>query len=195
MHHRVRVLHTHPVCAKMVFHDVHNGVIRIARCPVALPLEHYGERGNRLGARLDHPLHRVVMSQLANIATTVFNDIDFVAVVNGLDGWKRDTRFRPQARQDDLLPASLLDRRNEVLVVPGIHGRTLNGHLVWKDSLDLRPDMATETFGLDRTEDDWNLEHPCGFGEYQVVVDNGLAIEVRDAKKHLRLKINLRDNA
>src|SRR3989475_10617814 len=167
MHHRVGVFHAHAVDPTMVLHDVHDGIIGVAGGPIALPLEHHGKCGDRFRPRLDHALHRVLVSKLAHIAAAVFDHIDFVVVVDGLQGRKRDAGFSPQSGQDNLLSTALLDCRNEVPVVPGIHGRTLNGHLVWEDSLDLRPDMATETLGLDRTEDDWNLEHPCGFGEYQ----------------------------
>ena len=61
MHHRVCVLHTHAICAKMGFYDVHNGIISVALRPIALPLQHHRERCNRLGTRLDHALHRVVV--------------------------------------------------------------------------------------------------------------------------------------
>ena len=84
--------------------------------PIALPFEHHGERGDRLGARLDHALHRVVVRELADVAAAVFDDIDFVAVVNGLNRRQRDAGFRPQSGQHDLLPAALLDGGDEVLV-------------------------------------------------------------------------------
>jgi hypothetical protein len=61
VHHRVGVLDTHAVRAKMVFHDAYDRVIGVALCPIALSLEHHGERSDRLRTRLDHPLHRVVM--------------------------------------------------------------------------------------------------------------------------------------
>ena len=79
----------------MVLHDVHDRVIRVSLCPITLPLEHHGERGDRLRARLDHALHRVLVSELADIAAAVFDDIDFVAVVNRLHSRQRDTGFSP----------------------------------------------------------------------------------------------------
>src|SRR6202035_5727200 len=105
------------------------------------------------------------MRELANVAAAIFDHIDFVAVVNGLDGWQRDAGLRPKSGQNDFFPAALFDRGNKVLVVPGIHRSTLDGDLVRKDSLDLRPDISAETLALHRAEDNRKSEHPSLFRE------------------------------
>src|SRR6185503_6007201 len=81
VHHRVGVLHTDAVGAVMGLHDIHDSVIGVFVCPVSLPFQHRGQRGHWLGTCLDNPLHRVVVCQLADVAATVLEDIDFVAIV------------------------------------------------------------------------------------------------------------------
>src|SRR6266853_2088134 len=67
------------------------------------------------------------------------------------DALKGDADLSPETGQDDLLAASSFDRRDEVLVVPGIHRCPFDRFLVWKDRLYLRPDIPTETFRLYRS--------------------------------------------
>src|SRR5438552_1736240 len=116
--HRVGVLHAHAVGPAVGLHDVHHRVVRVLVRPIALPLEHHGERGDRLGARLDHALHRVVVSELTDVAAAVLDDVDLVAVVEGLNRRQRDAGFGPQASEHDLFPPAFLDGGDEVLVVP-----------------------------------------------------------------------------
>jgi hypothetical protein len=174
----------------MVLHDVHDRVVCVFQSPIALPLEHYGERGDGLRARLDYALHCVLVGKLAHVAAAILDDVDFVAVVNGLDGGKGNTGFRPEPGQHDLLPTGFLDRGNEVLVVPGVHGGAFDRRLLWEDSLDLRPEISAETLRFNRAEDDGHVENPSGFCEGHVVVDDRLAVEIRNAKEHLRFEID-----
>ena len=58
--------------------------------PVALPLKHHGERGDWLRTGLNDALHGVVMGKLADIAAAVLDHVDFIVVVNRLDGGQRD---------------------------------------------------------------------------------------------------------
>ena len=135
------------------------------------------------------------MRELANVAAAIFDHIDFVAIVNGLDGWQRDAGLRPQSGQNDLLSTALFDRGNEVLVVPGIHRSTLDGGLVRKDSLDLRPDISAETLAFHRAENDGKIKNSCRLCERDGVVDDRLAVEIGNAKEHLRLMVDQRDHA
>jgi hypothetical protein len=96
----------------------------------------------------------------------------------------------PQSGQNDLLSAALFDRGNKVLVVPGIHRSTLDGDLIRKDSLDLRPNISAETLALHRAEDNRESENLCRFRECDGVVDDRLAVEIGNAKEHLRLVID-----
>src|SRR5262249_19311064 len=61
MQHRVCVLHS----AAMGLNDVHDGIVGIAKRPVALQLEHHSERGDRLRTGLNGALHGVLMGKLA----------------------------------------------------------------------------------------------------------------------------------
>src|SRR5262245_12097897 len=61
--------------------------------------------------------------------------------------------------------------------------------------LDLRPHVTAEALGLDGGEDDGHVEEAGGLREDEVVVDDGLAVEVRDAEEHLRLEVDEGDDA
>jgi hypothetical protein len=158
-------------------------------------VEHHPERRDRLRARLDHALHGVVVSELADVAGAIFDDIGFIAVVNGLHGRQRDAGFRPQAGEDDLLAAALRDSGDEVLVVPGIHRRPLDRRLVREDGLDLGPHVPAETPGFHGAEHHGDAEDPGGLRQRHVVVDDRLAVEVGDAEEHLGLEIDQREDA
>ena len=105
MHHRVGVLNADAVRAKVGLHDVHHRIVCIFLRPIALPFEHHHERRDGLGAGLNHALHRVIVRELAHVAAAVFDDIDFVAVVNRLNRRQRDAGLRPSpARTIFFLP-------------------------------------------------------------------------------------------
>src|SRR5205823_6763502 len=195
VHHGVGVFHTDAVRAIVGLHDVHDRIVGVPRRPIALPLEHHGERGDRLRAGLDHALHRVVVGELTHVAAAILDDVDVVAVVNGLHGRKGNARLRPQPGQHDLLPTALLDRGHEVLVVPRVHGRTFDRYVVREHGLDLWPEIPAEARGFDGGEHEGDLEHACGLRERHGVIDDGLAVEVGDAEEHLGLKVDERDDA
>src|SRR5216684_6668490 len=163
VHHRVRVLDADPVGSVMVLHDVHHGIVGSAMGPIALPFEHDRQRRDRLCAGLNDALHRVVVRQLAHVSTAVFHDIDLVPIVDRLNTGKGDTGLGPKAGENDLLLSRFLDRRNEILVVPGIHGRTFDGRLVWENGLELRPHISAKAFRFYGSEHDRHLEHAGGF--------------------------------
>ena len=117
------------------------------------------------------------------------------AVMERLHGRKGDTRFRPESREHELLPTGRLDRRHEVLVVPGVHGGPLDRRLLRKHRADLWPLIPTEALRFDRCEDDRHIEHPGGLCEGDGVVDDRLAIEIRDTEDHLGLVIDECDDA
>jgi len=149
----------------------------------------------RLGAGLDHPLHRVVVGELADVTAAVLDDVDLVAVVDRLHGRKRDARLRPEARQHDLRSTGGFDRGHEVLVVPRVHGRPFDGRLRRKHRLKLGPEIPGKAVRLYRREHDRYLEDAGGLGEGDGIVDDRLTIEIRDAEKHLRLMVDERDDA
>src|SRR3984893_18854559 len=99
------------------------------------------------------------MSKLAHVAAAVLDDLDFVIIVDSLNRRQRDAGLCPQSGQNDLLSAALFDRRNAVLVIPGIHRGTLDWDLVRKDSRDLRPKISAETLALHRAEANWERKH------------------------------------
>src|SRR5215831_5239678 len=102
--HCVGVLHTYAVGSAMGPHNVHNCVVGLAVCPIALPLEHHRESRDRLRACLDDAPHRVIVVKLAYVATAVFDDVDFVAIVNRLNGRERNTGLGPEPGQHNFLP-------------------------------------------------------------------------------------------
>src|ERR1700760_2024254 len=57
MHHRVRIFHADAICTKVCLYNVHNCIVGVMISPIALPLQHHGERCHRLGAGLDNTLH------------------------------------------------------------------------------------------------------------------------------------------
>src|SRR5206468_8800581 len=87
VHHRVGIFDAHAICTEVLLHDVHDGVICISGCPVALQLEHRRQSCDRLCACLNHPLHRIVMVELAYITAAIFNNVHFVSVANSLNCW------------------------------------------------------------------------------------------------------------
>jgi hypothetical protein len=59
----------------------------------------------------------------------------------------------------------------------------------------LRPHVSAKTLGFHRAEDDRDLENPRGFRERNVVIDDRLAVKIGDAKEHLGLEVDQRDDA
>src|SRR5204863_8434421 len=128
--------HAHAVGPEVGLHDVHIGVIRVLAGPIALPFEHHGQRGDRLGARLDHALHRVVVGELADVAAAVLDDVDLVTVVDGLDRRQGDAGLRPQAGEHDLPAPAFADRGDKILTVPRVTRGAFDRRLFRADGLD-----------------------------------------------------------
>src|ERR1700745_3463792 len=150
VYHRVHVLDADPVGSVVAFHDVHHGIVGALVGPVALPFEHDGHGRDRLCASLNDTLHRVVVSKLTHVAAAIFHHVDFVAVMNRLYRWKRNTDFCPKAGNENLLATAFFDRGDKVSVVPRVHGRTLDGFLPREYGSQLRPHISAERLGLDR---------------------------------------------
>src|ERR1700722_16383920 len=132
VYHRVRVLDSDSIRSVMVLHNVHHGIVSLPVGPVALPLQHGGKRRHGFCARLDDSLHSVVMSELTHVTAAIFHHVDFVAVVDRLYRGKRHASLRPQGGKHDLFASAFHDRGNKVLVVPRVHGRTLDGLPAWE---------------------------------------------------------------
>ena len=179
----------------MGFDDVHDRVVGIFVGPVALPLQHHSERGDRLRARLDDALHGITMRKFAHVAAAVFDYVHLVAVVDCLHRRQRDAGLGPQAGKDNLLATRLPDRADEVLVVPGIHGRAFDQRLLPEHRLDLGPHVAAEALGLDGREHDRDVKYPRSLAQYEIAVDDALAIVAGDAEEHVRLQVDDRDHA
>src|SRR5215831_14037399 len=109
MDHGVRVLHPNAVGAHVRFHDIHDGVVGLLVGPITLPLQHGGEYGHGFGAGLNHSLHRVLVIEWAHVPAGIFNHIDFVAIVDRLNGGKGDADLSPETSQDDLLAPGAFD--------------------------------------------------------------------------------------
>ena len=121
MYHRVGVLNADTVSTTMRLHDVHHRIVCIFQRPIALPLQHHHDRRDGLGAGLNHPLHRVVVRELGQVAAAVFDDIDFITVVNGLYRRQRNAGFSPKPGQKNFFLAAFFDGGDKVFVVLGIH--------------------------------------------------------------------------
>src|SRR6266852_6458986 len=135
------------------------------------------------------------MSKLDHVTAAIFHDVDFVAVMNRLHRRKRNTGFRPKAGNENLLASAFFDRGHKVLVVPGVHGRTLDGFLSREYGSQLRPHIPAEGFGLDRGQNYGHIEYPCGLSECHGVVDDSLAVEIACSKQHLALMVDQRHDA
>ena len=192
MHHGVGVFHADAVRTEVALHHVHDGVVSVALSPVALPLEHRGKSGDGLCAGLDNPAHRVVVSQLADVATAILGDINLIAIVDHLNGWQSDTGLGLQASEHDFLPAGFFDCRNEVLVVPRIHRGALDGLLIGKDRFELRPHVPAEALRLDGSQHNRHFEDARCLTKGDGVVDDGLPVEIRSSEQHLGLMVDER---
>src|SRR5882724_13586916 len=135
------------------------------------------------------------MSELSNVTAAIFRHVDFVAVVDRLNRGKRHASLGPQPSKHDLFATRLFNGRYEVLVVPRVHGRTLDGFLPREYGSQLRPHISAEGLRLDRGQNHRYIEHPCGFSECHSVVDDSLAIEIACSKQHLALMVDQRHDA
>jgi len=88
---------------------------------------------------------------------------------------------------DDLLAPGSFDRCDEVLVVPGIHSRTVQSAPGSETLPLLGPNIPAEAFRLHRSEHDRDVEYLGSLRECHGVVNDRLTIEVADSEQHLRL--------
>src|SRR5215472_17814512 len=130
------------------------------------------------------------MRELTHVTAAIFRHVDFVPIVYCLNSGKSHTSLRPQASEHDLLAAGLFNGSHEVLIVPGVHGGTFDGLLIWEDGVNLRPEMSTEGVSLNCRQHDRYAEHPCSLCKCHSVVYDSLTIKVAGSKQHLGLMIN-----
>src|SRR5215472_13467232 len=130
------------------------------------------------------------MSELTHVPAAIFRHVDFVAVVDRLYRRERHANLRPQAGKHDLLAAGLFNGSHEVLIVPGVHGGTFDGLLIWENGANLRPKMSTEGLSLNCRQHDRYAKHPCSLCKCHSVVYDSLTIKVAGSKQHLGLMIN-----
>src|SRR4029077_1681453 len=195
MHHGVGVFDPDAVGTEVCLHDVHHRVVGSSERPIALPFEHRGESRYGLCARLNYTLHRVVVRQLAYVTAAILDDVDFVTIVYRLYRGKSHAGFRPQSGQNDLLAASFFDRCHEVLVIPGVHRRPLDGFLAGIHRSELRPHISAERLRFDSREYNRQFEYSCGLSERDHAIDNPLAVGIADSEQHLWLMVDQRHNA
>src|SRR5689334_2467285 len=150
--------------------------------PITLPFEHSRECGDGFCAGLDKSLHRSVVCKLANISAAIFNDENFVAVVNGLNGRKGNAGLSPEPTQDNLLATCSFDCLDKVLVIPRVHRRTFNGLLLREHRSYLGPKITTKAFRFYCRQYNRNLEKPSSFRECHRVINDRLAIEVANTE-------------
>ena len=161
----------------MRLHDVDDGIVSVSRSPIALPLEHHGKRGDRLGTSLHHTLHRVVMRECADIAAAVLDDIDFEpSWIAWIVGSTTHVSVQRRLRTIFLRPVLLIAATKFASSQEFIDERSIGD---WpKDRLDLRPHIAAEALvsTVDRTTGTSNVF--AALLEYEIVVDDRLGVEV-----------------
>src|SRR5882757_8525007 len=135
------------------------------------------------------------MSELTHVTAAIFNHVDFVAVMKRLHCRQRNAGLRPKAGNENLLASAFFDRGDKVLVVPRVHGRTLDGLVSREYGAQLRPHIPAEGLRLDRCQNHRYIEHSCGFPERHGVVDDSLAVEIARSKQHLALMVDQRHDA
>src|SRR4051812_17296699 len=118
------------------------------------------------------------MIELADVAAAILDNIHLVAVMNCLNSRQRNAGLSPQASQNDFFPAGFFYRSDEILVIPGIHARPFDWLVFGEDRLDLRPHVAAKTLSFHGREHHWDAEYAGSFCQRDVVVNNGLPIEV-----------------
>ncbi len=178
----------------MLAHDIHHRGVGLFARPVTLPLQHHLLPGHRDHARLDHALHREVVGFFGGAAGGVRHHINFVvAFQHRAQGKAVVAHFGPQTGHHDLLLAVGLQRVAHLLVVPGVHGGTLQNVLTREHVQQLRIGIAGEAFGLNGGDDGWDVEHLSRFRQRHGVVFQHLAVNRLHAKRHLWLVVDEND--
>src|SRR5690606_36507473 len=158
---------------------------------VALPLQQHLLPGHRHYAGLNHALHGVVVRRLASTTGRIGDHVDLISgIVDGGQGEGQVADLGPQAGNDDLVAAVLLQRVTNLLVVPGVHRGTLQRRRIREYGKQLGVGMAGEAFGLDRGDDGRNVEDLGSLVQTHGVVLQGLPVDALDAESHLRLLVD-----
>lgn len=205
--HRVRVLDTDSIGARLRLQERHEIVVMLAVLPVALPLEQGRDRGHTDGTSLNHARESRLVSRLTSGATAIFHDVDIVALSEHLQGGPSHADLSPKPGHDDVFLASSSDRSAKRLVVPRVHARTFDDLLSFKDVKELRPDITRKALRFDSRQNGWNIEKLGHLGQQSYLEKNvsvsltrGLTyivhekrfVNVVDSKRHLGLFSGMR---
>ena len=175
----------------MLLDQLHDGVVRIAVRPVALPFEQDLLPGHRHGTGLHHALHGVVVRFLGGAARGIAHHVDLiVAFEHGAQGERGVADLGPQTGDDHLLAAVLGQGVTHLLVVPGVHGGALQRRLAGEHIQQFRVREARERFGFDRRDGGRDVEDLGRLGEPDDIVLHRLAVHRLHAKSHLRLVVD-----
>ena len=175
----------------MLAHDIHHRGVGLFARPVTLPLQHHLLPGHRDHARLDHALHREVVGFFGGAAGGVRHHINFVvAFQHRAQGKAVVAHFGPQTGDNHFLLAVGLQRVTHFLVVPGVHGGTLQNVLAREHVQQFRIGIAGEAFSLNGGDDGWDVEHLSRFRQRHGVVFQHLAVNRLHAERHLWLVID-----
>src|ERR1700688_2591147 len=116
---------------------------RIYTRPVALPLAEHCEPGNRLDARLDHPLHSQVMGLDGCAPGSVCDSEDVKALALRLNGGHSEADFRPKSRYHQLLSPGFLHGFHKFWVLPRVDKSAIDWLLVGKYVLQTLDEVPT----------------------------------------------------
>ncbi|MOA10890.1 hypothetical protein D3C78_1307970 [compost metagenome] len=111
---------------------LHRFVVRLAASPVALEFEQILQGGHRPGSQLDHPLHGALVGFVRDVAAGVGDHVDLEALIQGGQHRADDTHRGPQASENDLVLAELVDLDRNPLILPGVHGGAIDHVVIGK---------------------------------------------------------------
>jgi hypothetical protein len=190
MHHRVSVFDSDPVSAPMLFEQVHQIVVVAAPCPIALKFENRWNGGQPDSPRLCHARKGSLMSGRTGGATRIFDHIEIEAFGQHVQRGPRHADFGPQARKHDVFASRGANSSAEPFVIPRVHRSPLDDLLAGKHIEQLGPQIAGKTLGFNRRQNRGHSKQFRPFGKQQGVIDQRLAVDVIDAKRHLGLVID-----
>src|SRR5580704_16368232 len=107
-----------------------------------------------------------------NVATCVSGNVDFVAVLQHVEGWKHHAGLCPETSDDDLLATGLRNSLAEVRVQPPVHGGSVNHFMRRKQLGHFRHKGTGEGVLRDRRNYGGNAKELRGLGEDLYVVEN-----------------------
>lgn len=130
------------------------------------------------------------MRRLGGGAAAVLHDVDVIPCAQHLDGGPGHADLRPETGHEDVLLPGGLNGGTEAGIIPGVHGGAFHHRLAGEHIQELRPNVAAEGFRLHRGEHGGDVELLGHLGQERHVVDQGSAVDVGDAKGHLRLVVD-----